>query len=94
MRRDPLIDLLRRRTWAGWIDVLALFLISVILSVISGNAHVENWTTNENGLVTQHRGASLNLTGGPFFLWLAIAVLYYSIPEVYSGRRSAKGSWG
>jgi uncharacterized RDD family membrane protein YckC len=94
MPRDPLIDLLHRRTRASWIDVLALFLVGVVLSIISGNAHVGNWTSNDNGFVTQHRGVSLNLTGGPFFLWLAIAALYYSIPEVYSGQTLGKRIMG
>jgi uncharacterized RDD family membrane protein YckC len=94
MRRDPLLDLLRRRTRAGWIDVIVLFLVGVIVSIISGNAHVGNWTTNDNGFVAQHSGASVNLSGGPFLLWLAIAVLYYSIPELQWGQTLGKRMMG
>jgi uncharacterized RDD family membrane protein YckC len=44
--------------------------------------------------VTQHSGASVNLSGGPFLLWLAIAVLYYSIPELQRGQTLGKRMMG
>jgi uncharacterized RDD family membrane protein YckC len=94
MRRDPLIDLLRRRTWAGWIDVIVLFIVGVILSIISGTAHVGNWTTNDNGFVTQHSGLSVNLNGGPFFLWVGLALLYYFIAELQTGQTIGKRTMG
>lgn len=61
MRRDPLIDLLHRRAWAGWIDVLVLFIVGIALSIATGDAHIGNWTTNDNGVVTQHEGLSVTL---------------------------------
>jgi hypothetical protein len=94
MRRDPLIDLLRRRTWAGWIDVIVLFIVGVILSIISGTAHVGNWTTNDNGFVTQHSGLSVNLNGGPFFPWVGLALLYYFIAELQTGQTIGKRTMG
>jgi len=94
MRRDPLIDLLHRRTRAGWIDVLVLLVVGVTLSAISGNAHIGNWTTNDNGSVTQHSGLSVNLPGGPFFLWVALALLYYFIAELQTGQTIGKRIMG
>jgi uncharacterized RDD family membrane protein YckC len=80
--RDPLIDVLRRRTWAGWIDVLVLFIVGVVLSIIAGTSHIGHWTTNDNGFVTQHSGFSVSLSGGPFLLWVVIALLYYFVSEL------------
>jgi uncharacterized RDD family membrane protein YckC len=82
VHRDPRIDLLRRRTWAGWIDVLILFLVSVIVSAVTGNAHFGNCTTIDNGSVTQHHGFAISLPTGPFLTWVAIAILYYSVDEL------------
>jgi hypothetical protein len=94
MPRDPLIDLLRRRAWAGWIDVFVLFIVGVIVSIASGNAHIGNWTTDDNGFVTQHSGLSVNLTGGPFLLWVAIALLYHFIAELETGQTIGKRIMG
>ena len=94
MSRDPLTDLLRRRTWAGWIDVLLLIVIGAGVSVASGQAHLGHWTTVQNGSVTSHSGVSLNLTGGSFLLWVAIALLYYFIAEVLSGQTIGKRIMG
>jgi uncharacterized RDD family membrane protein YckC len=94
MQGDPVIDLLHRRTRAGWIDVLVLLVVSLIISIASGHAHSGNWTTNDNGVVTHHSGVSVFLTGGPLLLWLAIALLYYSIPEVCSGQTLGKRIMG
>ena len=91
MRRDPLIDLLRRRTWAGWIDVLVLFVVSVILSAMSGNAHIGSWTTDNNGFVTQNHGVAVNLPGGLFFVWVGLALFYYFIAELQTGQTIGKG---
>lgn len=94
MYRDPLISLLRRRTWAGWIDVLVLFIVGVMISVASGQSHIGSWTTTDNGLVTQHSGFSLSLNGGPFFIWVAIALLYYFIAELATAQTIGKGIMG
>jgi uncharacterized RDD family membrane protein YckC len=94
LRRDPLIDLLRRRTWAGWIDVLGLFIVFVILSIASGNGHIGHWTTNDNGFVTEHRGFSLYLHGGLCLLWMAIALLYHFIGELETGQTIGKRIMG
>lgn len=90
MHRDPLIDLLRRRTWAGWIDVLILFLVSVFVSAVTGNAHFGNWTTIDNGSVMQHHGFAINLPTVPFLIWVAIAILYYSVDEALTGQTIGK----
>jgi uncharacterized RDD family membrane protein YckC len=94
LHRDPLISLLRRRTWAGWIDVLVLFIVGLIISIASGQGHVGNWTTNDNGFITQHSGFSVTLTGGPFFLWAAIGLLYYFIAELATAQTIGKGIMG
>jgi uncharacterized RDD family membrane protein YckC len=92
--QDSLIEVLRRRTWAGWIDVLVLFVVSVIVAAITGNAHVGSWTTTANGVVTQHRGLSINLTGGPLLIWIALAILYYSVDEVLTSQTIGKRLMG
>jgi uncharacterized RDD family membrane protein YckC len=94
MRRDPLIDLLHRRTRAGWIDVFLLLIVGVVLSAITGNAHVGNWTTNANGVVIQHSGLSVILTGGPFFLWAGLALVYHFIAELRTGQTIGKRIMG
>ena len=38
MQTDPIVDLIRRRTRAGWIDVFILFVVSVVISAVAGNA--------------------------------------------------------
>ena len=94
MSRDPLIDLLRRRTWAGWIDVLLLTLIGVAISAASGKTHIGDWTTDQNGVVTYHSGVSVNLTGGAFVIWAAVALLYYFLAELLSGQTIGKRIMG
>lgn len=94
MYRDPLIDLLRRRTWAGWIDVIVLFLIGAIVSAVTGNAHIGTWTSVEYGSVTQHRGVAISLPTGPALLWIAVAVLYYSVDELLTGQTLGKRMMG
>jgi uncharacterized RDD family membrane protein YckC len=91
---DPLIDLLRRRTWAGWIDVLILFVVGVIVSAVTGNAHIGSWTTSEYGSVVHHSGVVINLPTGPFLLWVAVAVLYYSVDELLTGQTIGKRLMG
>jgi uncharacterized RDD family membrane protein YckC len=94
MGRDPIIDLVRRRTQAGWIDVFVLFIVGVVLSIISGNAHSGNWTSNDNGFVTHHSGVSINLPGVWFLLWAAIALFYYFIAELQTGQTIGKRVMG
>jgi uncharacterized RDD family membrane protein YckC len=92
--QNPLVDVLRRRTWAGWIDVLVLFMVSVILSAATGNAHIGSWTAIDNGVVTQHRGFAIDLPAGPFLAWIAIAMLYYSVDEVLTAKTVGKRLMG
>jgi uncharacterized RDD family membrane protein YckC len=87
---DALIKTLRARTWAGWIDVLILFVVSVIVSAVSGNAHIGSWTTINSGVVTQHSGISINLPTGPLLVWIALAMLYYSVDEVLTAQTVGK----
>jgi uncharacterized RDD family membrane protein YckC len=91
---EDLAKTLRRRTWAGWIDVLVLFVVAVILSAITGNEHLGSWTTMTNGFPTHHSGFSFNLTTGPALLWIAIAILYYSVDEVLTGQTIGKRVMG
>src|SRR5207248_6210281 len=59
VRRDlPLDDLLRRRAWAGWIDVLLLVILAVVIAFTVGNSHIGSWTTVNSGVVTKHSGVS------------------------------------
>lgn len=94
VRRDPLVDLLRRRTRAGWIDVLVLFIVGVMLSIATGNAHIGDWTTTDNGFVAQHSGVSVSLNGGPFVLWVVLALLYHFISELQTGQTIGKRIMG
>ena len=92
--RDPLVDLQRRRTWAGWIDVLFLFIVSVVLSLASGQGHIGSWTTNDGGAVTEHHGFAINLNGRVFVAWVVIALLYYFIAELGTTTTIGKGLMG
>ena len=91
MDREPLIDLLRRRTWAGWLDVLLLFLVFAVISIASGKGHIGHWTTtNDEGFVTHHSGFALYLPGGLFIAWVVIALLYHLIAELATGQTLGK----
>jgi len=94
LHRDPLIDLLRRRTWAGWVDVLLLFILSVLISFGTGQGHIGSWTTNDNGIVTQHKGLSVNLNGGALLLWVALSLLYYFSTELFTTQSIGKWIMG
>jgi len=94
VNRDPVVDLVRRRTRAGWIDVLVLFLVAVLISIATGNAHVGDWTTNDNGLTTEHHGLSITLPTAPFLVWAALALLYYFISELETGQTIGKRLMG
>jgi uncharacterized RDD family membrane protein YckC len=94
MAKDPIVELVRRRTLAGWIDVLVLVIVAVVLSAASGNAHIGNWTTNDNGFVIQHSGAAINLPTGVFLLWAGIALLYYGLCELATGQSPGKQIMG
>lgn len=94
MSHDALIDVLRRRTWAGWIDVLVLACIGVVVSAVTGNAHIGSWTTTEYGSVSHHEGVAINLPIGPFLFWLAFVTLYYSVDEVLTGQTVGKRLMG
>lgn len=92
---DPLVDLVRRRTWAGWIDVLILAALGVILSLVSGNGHIGSWTTTDNvGFATQHHGFSFNLPGVWLVAWLVIVLLYYFMSELRTGQTIGKWALG
>jgi hypothetical protein len=66
--------------------VLLLFVLSVLISFGSGQAHIGSWTTNDNGVVTQHKGVSLPLNNGAFLLWVARSLLYYFSTELHRRR--------
>jgi uncharacterized RDD family membrane protein YckC len=44
--------------------------------------------------VTQHSGLSVSLTGGPFLLWVGIALLYHFIAELQTGQTVGKRIMG
>jgi uncharacterized RDD family membrane protein YckC len=95
MDPDTLVSTLRRRTWAGWIDVLILFVVGVIISAITGNAHVGKWTTVTSfGGVDHHTGAAINLPAVPLLVWILIGVLYYCADEVLTGQTIGKRLMG
>lgn len=91
---DSLITVLRRRTWAGWVDVFVLFLVSVVISIATGHAQVGTWTTYGASGTVVHHGFAFNLPTGPLLLWIAVAVLYYSIDEVITGQTIGKRMFG
>jgi uncharacterized RDD family membrane protein YckC len=92
--QNELIAVLRRRSQAGWIDVFVLFIVAAIASAVTGNAHVGSWTTDVNGVQTQHTGLAINLPLGPSLVWLAIAILYYSVDELLTGQTIGKRVMG
>jgi uncharacterized RDD family membrane protein YckC len=71
-------DVLGRRVAAGLIDLLALFVLFVLVSVLLGESSAENGQ------------ASVNLSGGPFLLFLALVFLYYFVQELNGGRTLGK----
>lgn len=88
---DALVHLLRRRTQAGWIDVLILAVVGVLLSLASGNGHIGSWTTTDSsGFVTHHHGFSFNLPGVWFVIWLVLALLYHFVGELRTGQTVGK----
>ncbi len=91
MARDPLIDVLRRRTWAGWIDVLLLFVVFAAMSIASGNGHVGTWTSNDGGGFVTHHGVQLTLPVGLSVAWAVIALVYHLIAELATGQ--SLGKW-
>jgi uncharacterized RDD family membrane protein YckC len=94
VQRDPLVSLLRRRTWAGWIDVLVLFIVFVILSLASGQGHIGSWTTDDNGVPTEHHGAAVNLHGAAFLAWVGVGLLYHFISELTTSQTVGKAIMG
>jgi uncharacterized RDD family membrane protein YckC len=91
MQRDPIVALVRRRTWAGWIDVLILFGVSVLISAASGNAHAGTWTTTYGPYGADvHHGLQINLPGKLFLWWALLSLLYYSASEAFTGQTIGK----
>lgn len=91
MSNDPALSLLRRRTWAGWVDVLVLFVVAVAISIVTGNAHATS--SSYNGSL-QGASAGFSLPTGSFLLWIAVAVLYYAVSEVLTGQTVGKRLFG
>jgi uncharacterized RDD family membrane protein YckC len=88
--RDPVTDLVHRRTLAGWIDVLVLALVAIVISAASGEAHIGSWTSYDNGVAVMQHGFQFNLSGGDFLLWFVIALLYYGVDEALTGQTVGK----
>ncbi len=91
---ESLVVLLRRRTWAGWIDVLLLFAVALMISAITGNAHVGSWTTTVGGFADEHKGVSINLPSWSFLLWIVVALCYYAFAEATTGQTVGKRMLG
>ncbi len=95
MSNDSLIEVLRRRTYAGWIDVIVLAVVYTALSALTGNAHIGSWTSyGANGATVHQAGFSVDLPTGPFLVWVGIALLYYSGYELLSGQTLGKRVMG
>jgi uncharacterized RDD family membrane protein YckC len=93
----PMVDAhdLGQRTRAGWIDVLLLFVVSVIISLVSGQGHIGSWTSTDGfGGTTHHSGVSLHLNGVAFVAWIVISLLYYFISELTTGQTIGKRLMG
>ena len=75
-------DVLGRRCAAALIDVLLLALVFVALGATLGETE------------TSDSSASVELTGGPFLLWLAIVFLYYFVAELAAARTPGKALLG
>jgi uncharacterized RDD family membrane protein YckC len=95
MQPDPIVDLIRRRTRAGWVDVFILFVVAVVISAATGNAHVGTWTAyGPGGVAVTHHGFSINLPGATFLWWVLICLLYYSADETFTGQTVGKRMFG
>jgi uncharacterized RDD family membrane protein YckC len=89
------VDLVRRRTWAGWVDVLILFVAALVISAATGNAHVGTWTTYDaGGVPVIHHGFAVDLPGAAFLLWVAIGLLYYCVDELLTSQTVGKRIFG
>jgi uncharacterized RDD family membrane protein YckC len=75
-------DVLGRRCAAGLVDVLLLGLVFVALGATLGEAE------------TSDGSFSVELSGGPFLLWLAIGFLYYFVAELAAARTPGKALLG
>ncbi len=78
---DP-TDVLGRRIAAAFLDILVLAVLFFVLGLLIGESEAENGT------------ASVRLEGGPAFLFFALSLLYYLIPEAMSGRSLGKALLG
>jgi uncharacterized RDD family membrane protein YckC len=92
--RDPVTDLVHRRTLAGWVDVLVLALVAIVISAASGDAHIGSWTSYTNGVEVSQHGFQFNLSGGGFVLWFVLALLYYGVDEALTGQTVGKRLFG
>lgn len=71
-------DVLGRRIGAALIDSLVLFLLFVLLGILIGDS------SSGDGNV------SVNLSGGPFLIWLLVTLGYYFGTEATSGQTIGK----
>lgn len=95
MRDDPIVDLVRRRTRAGWVDVFILFVVAAVISAVTGNAHIGTWTEyGPGGAVATHHGFTINLPGATFLWWVLVSLLYYSADEAFTGQTVGKRMFG
>ena len=81
MDQDP-TDVLGRRIGAALLDVVVLAVLFVILGLLIGD------TDSGGGNV------SVNLSGGPFLLWVALSLAYYGVLEAISGQTLGKRALG
>lgn len=81
MNQDP-TDVLGRRIGAALLDFVVLAVLFVILGLLIGD------TDSDDGNV------SVNLSGGPFLIWLALTLGYYGVLEAISGQTLGKRALG
>jgi uncharacterized RDD family membrane protein YckC len=95
VQRDPIVELVRRRTWAGWVDLVLLAALAVLISTMTGNAHLGSWTTYDlGGAAVEHHGFQVNLPGATFLWWVLISLIYYSAAEALTGQTVGKWLFG
>ena len=81
MNQDP-TDVLGRRIGAALLDLVVLAVLFVVLGLLIGE------TESDDGNV------SVNLSGGPFLIWLALTFGYYGVLEAMTGQTLGKRALG
>jgi uncharacterized RDD family membrane protein YckC len=78
MDRDPPAEVIGRRIAAGLIDLIALFVLLIIVGVIFNQGSAG------------HGHAAVRLHGLSFWVWVIVLLLYYWVPETTTGQTPGK----